>query len=223
MPNNVVINAERPNALVGMTMLRHREFLHIKTSRGSVTGGNQMWYPIEWQRRAGCGPTTAALLFSYMAQTRPELANLCKYVSTTQEGFLMLMLDVWHHVKPGFRGLNKISMMVDGALSYAEMCGVPIKCDVMEVTALPANRPETSEMMAFLMGAMEDNLPVAFLNLSNGKLKNLDGWHWVTLVGVDPEKATALMFDQGRQVVIDLDLWIKTSIIGGGFVVFRPQ
>ena len=207
--------------LDGMIMLQSPGRLNIKTPNGITLGGIQSWYPIEWQCRAGCGPTTASLLFWYLAQTRASCEALCSFDATTKEGFIRLMQETWQHVRPGFRGLNKTSMMVDGALSYAKARGVALKCEVLEVPPLLSARPKPDEMRAFLVSAIQNDLPVAFLNLSNGKLKNLDGWHWVTLVGIDPENATALMYDQGAQVIIDLDLWLQTTLIGGGFVMFR--
>jgi len=221
MPACVINEKAQNSALANMLTINNCELLHIKTKYGTALGGMQSWYPIEWQRRSGCGPTTASLIFWYLAQTRKEYKSLCRFDASEKEGFSNLMCDVWQHVKPGFRGLNKISMMTEGVKSYALMCGVNMQCNVLEVPAAQSSRPQTSEMTAFLLDAISNNLPVAFLNLSNGKLKNLDGWHWVTIVGINPENGTALMYDQGRQVIIDIDLWLQTTLVGGGFVVFR--
>ena len=45
--------------------LTHTERLTITGPQGETyQGGDQEWYRDLWQRRAGCGPTTAAALLS---------------------------------------------------------------------------------------------------------------------------------------------------------------
>ena len=49
--------------------LTHPERLTITGPQGETyQGGDQEWYRDLWQRRAGCGPTTAAALLSYLSQ-----------------------------------------------------------------------------------------------------------------------------------------------------------
>ena len=38
----------------------------IGPGQTTYRGGDQEWYPDVWQRRAGCGPTCAAALLSYL-------------------------------------------------------------------------------------------------------------------------------------------------------------
>ena len=39
-------------------------------------------------------------------------------------------------------------------------------------------------MINFVRLGLDQDCPVAFLNLSNGRLTNLDSWHWVTITGL---------------------------------------
>ena len=57
--------------------IAHPAWMDITGPDGAVThGADQDWFPDLWQQRAGCGPTAAAVILSYLARTRPELAPL---------------------------------------------------------------------------------------------------------------------------------------------------
>ena len=72
--------------------LTHPERLTITGPQGETyQGGDQEWYRDLWQRRAGCGPTTAAALLSYLSQTRPGLRPMVPAAARTQAGFLRYM------------------------------------------------------------------------------------------------------------------------------------
>jgi hypothetical protein len=77
-------------------------------------------------------------------------------------------------------------------------------------------------MYRFLDTALADDLPVAFLNLSGGRVKNLDSYHWVTLVGSDEGAGMCRIVDNGRLLEVALKKWLKRSALGGAFVVVRP-
>ena len=76
--------------------LSHPEYLTLTGPDGTrYRGGDQEWYHDLWQRRAGCGPTTAAALLSYLAQAHPVLASMAPGEAHTQAGFLAYMEAVW--------------------------------------------------------------------------------------------------------------------------------
>lgn len=198
--------------------LRAPELLHISDHGVIRYGANQEWYPTIWQRKAGCGPTVCSHLLWYLAKTRKGCEALCRHDATRREGFLELMKEVWHYVTPGLKGVNTTAIFSEGVSRYGAEKGVDLSCEALEVPALSAVRPRVSEVMGFLVSILKKDLPAAFLNLSNGELKNLDSWHWVTLVAADPGKGTVMMLDQGSHREIDLALWLKTTTLGGGFV-----
>ena len=72
-----------------------------------------------WQRRAGCGPTAAAVILSYLARTRPELAPLYPEGAMDRASFTGLMCRVWEHVTPVSHGLNRPEQMAEGMASFA--------------------------------------------------------------------------------------------------------
>ena len=65
---------------------------------------------------------------------------------------------------------------------------------------------------------------MAFLNLCNGEEKNLDRWHWVTIISLeyakDKNQVLANILDEGVIKKISLSLWYHTTTLGGGFVYF---
>ena len=174
-------------------------------------GGVQTWYRTEWQRRAGCGPTTAANLFAHISNPIP--------ISPRKEQFLLLMEKVWGYITPTQRGVNTTALFLSGAMRYAHDHNLFIAPRLLNIPEEIDKRPGIQVVSAFLEDALAADLPIAFLNLCNGQVTNLDRWHWVTLVALKPLPLYATMCDQGKKTEIDLALWLKTSTLGGGFVV----
>lgn len=202
--------------------LQAPELLHIRHQAELTYGANQLWYGDGWQRRAGCGPTVSAHLLWYLSQTRPGCQALCPRDGSRREGFLQLMEEVWQYVTPGVMGVNSTGILTHGVARFGADRGVALHCRALDVPALPQLRPSLEELEEFLTNALDRDLPVAFLNLSNGTLQNLDNWHWVTLVEYDREDHHARMYDQSVQSRIALDTWLRTTTLGGGFVTVEP-
>ena len=122
--------------------LTHPERLTITGPQGETyQGGDQEWYRDLWQRRAGCGPTTAAALLSYLSQTRPGLRPMVPAAARTQAGFLRYMEALWPYVTPGARGLDKPESLVLGCRSFALSRGCRLQGQVLEIPAQREARP----------------------------------------------------------------------------------
>ena len=202
-----------------MLSIRSPEWFCLKDEQGAVTwGASQEWFQTHWQRQAGCGPTCCAHLAWYLAKTRAACTALAPDIEGSQASFTALMERIWAYVTPGTMGVNTTAMFSDGALGYGDDCGVPLTRRVLEIDKKPCCRATPSQLADFLDAAFAADLPVAFLNLSNGSIDHLDSWHWVTLLGFDRDAQTATMIDQGKKCDIDLGQWLKTTLLGGGFV-----
>jgi hypothetical protein len=74
---------------------------------------------------------------------------------------------------------------------------------------------------------LDNDVPVAFLNLCNGEEKNLDKWHWVTIISIefDDDKCSSAVeiLDEGMVKKIDIPLWYRTTTLGGGLVSFALE
>ncbi|MEE0067218.1 MAG: hypothetical protein UEY11_08400 [Evtepia gabavorous] len=206
--------------------LTHPERLTITGPQGETyQGGDQEWYRDLWQRRAGCGPTTAAALLSYLSQTRPGLRPMAPAAARTQAGFLRYMEALWPYVTPGARGLDKPESLVLGCRSFALSRGCRLQGQVLEIPAQREARPSLDQCRQFVAQCLDRDCPVAFLNFSHGALKNLDSWHWVPLTAMTEGESVLLctILDEGEARVIDLALWWETSSLGGALVGLFPD
>lgn len=207
----------------GHAAVRCPELLHVRDGAALSFGAHQIWYPGWIQRMGGCGPTAASNLLWYLTATRPDIcAGLFDGDGSRRTDMLRLMQQVWDYVTPGMRGVDKASTLADGAVRFGMDRGVVLSSRVLEIPKDPVLRPGAEAVEEFLATALIDDLPVAFLNLSNGEVRNLDNWHWVTLVSVDGA-LQAEMYDQGGRQRLNLALWLRTTTNGGAFVALEPQ
>lgn len=215
--------AQQVAPVQGAHAIQSPQVLHIRQGASLSYGAHQLWYSSFIGRMGGCGPTAASNLLWYLAATCPQsCGRLFDGDGTQRPDMQRLMNDVFAYIKPGMRGVDKASMLTDGAIRYGAGRGVALSARVLEIPAAQNRRPDMQRVYGFLAGAFADDLPIAFLNLSNGAVRNLDNWHWVTLVGVD-EGLRAQMYDQGRRQAIDLALWLETTTGGGAFVALEPS
>jgi hypothetical protein len=191
-----------------------------------VRGADQEWFRDVWQRRAGCGPTAAAVVLDYLSAVCPELSALAPKGERTAEDFLAYMEELWDYVTPGTRGLDKPESFALGCRSFALSRGAVLETRVLPVPRKGRRgRPDPDQVRTFLVWALDRDTPVAFLNWSNGDLTNLDSWHWVPLIacGGEGSALTAVILDGGEERTIDLALWLETSLLGGAFVRVYPD
>ncbi len=201
-----------------MISIANKALWHFAGPEQDSYGGEQAWYTEKWQRKAGCGPTVGANMIWYLARTRPELAPLWPGAGTSRADLLRLMQTTWGYITPTAMGVNKVAILREGLERYGQDRGLALRTRVLEVPPLPCPRPNYETVKSFLVDAIGADRPVAFLNLSNGALTRLDNWHWVTLIAIDPMGSAVTMMDQGRLTEIDLELWLRTTNLGGGFV-----
>lgn len=184
-------------------------------------GSNQRWYSTFWQRLAGCGPCAASNIFYYQSY----LINSPNEKYQSRRDWVTLMEELWEYVKPSIKGVNRMEMLYDPLVEFAQTKGINLSYHLCEVPEVIYRRPTLDRVIDFLSEALEKDAPIAFLNWCNGEVKNLDGWHWVTIIQLDFDKesgrAYAGILDEGRLKTIDLALWLRTTIRGGGFVYFE--
>lgn len=202
--------------------ITHPELFIITDGNHTWCGADQEWYQNNWQRRAGCGATTAAHLLSYLAEVRPEWEFLYPAHSREQADFLAFMNKLWDYVTPGSMGVNTLHKFTSGVTVYARKKGVSLSFHDLNIPPAKTARPNIEKCAAFLRDAMEADRPVAFLNLSSGDVRGLDSWHWITIISMEeqadgPILCTALN-GSGQKLTVDFRLWLQTSKLGGGMV-----
>ena len=182
-------------------------------------GCDQENYKSKWRRLSGCGPTAASNLFLY---GMPDIGRH----RTVDEG-LEVMEEIWHYVTPRFGGgVSNTQIFTSGLSKLLTEKGKKFSVEVVEVPQKKEQRRPISEVRAFMERAIHNNLPIAFLNLHNGEEKQLDAWHWVTVVGIETSLKDEMyldIFDGGKLISVNLDQWYDKTKKGGGFVVYRIE
>ncbi len=194
--------------------------IHDKGAGKAHYGCDQEWYTTEWQRMSGCGPSVACNIISYLERRRraPGGAGTCM----SKAASLLRMQEAWEYVTPTEAGLPKISMFYEAVLRYTKARGLDVEYGALELPKAKSRRPSLAKVISFIKDALLKDAPVAFLNLCNGAEKELDAWHWVTIVALEGEadgnRAVVRIVDDGVLKKIDLALWHATTKLGGGFV-----
>lgn len=188
-------------------------------------GCNQKWYTTVWRRLSGCGPTVASNLFFYLCQSRSNFG--IRQNSLTKKTCIVMMEDIWKFVTPTITGVSSTKIFYQGVLSFAKSKELNFEYEYMDLPKDKSSRPGLPEILKFLEEALFKDTPVAFLNLCNGAEKNLERWHWVTIISLDDMENENQVFinivDDGQLKKIDLALWYNTTTKGGGFVYFIPS
>ena len=205
--------------------LSHPELLTIadKELGRSFFGGAQEWYSTEWSRRAGCGPTCASNILTYLSLTRPALLPLYGYESMGRADFSRHMEDVYPYLTPGSAGLNRVELFSDGVAAFARERGILLEPHVLALPGrMTRGRPAVSRLAEFIKAGLMSDCPVGFLNLHRGREKNLQSWHWVTIVAAELEddRLLATVSDEGRRLQLDLRLWYLTTPMRGALAYF---
>jgi hypothetical protein len=193
--------------------------LHLKSGAADpYLGADQEWYTQLWQRKAGCGPTTASNLVAYNANVHPSLGL---QPIRAKEEMLTLMEAMWTYITPGIMGVHLVSQFKRGLERFLAEHKLPVSVASLALAKDQKQRAELDDVKAFLLSSLSDDQPVAFLNLSSGEVSNLDPWHWVTIVGLqqDREEGPLLVevYDAGRLWLIDLTTWYHTTTRSAGF------
>jgi len=201
--------------------LDHKDMVfRIEESPGKwIDGYKQAWYPTDLQRIAGCGPTVACAIMSYLMYAKADESFL---YPANRSHCLSAMEEAWRHVTPGDEGIPTTRMFCEGFLEYAKAKELDVDARSLDVPQEMAFRPSFTEILRFLSEALALDAPVAFLNLCNGDVHNLDRWHWVIILSIEYSEHTAVVriMDEGRLLDVDLRLWYDTTVGGGGFACF---
>jgi hypothetical protein len=196
----------------------HNLFLYQirdEATRKLYYGCDQEWYSTKWKRLSGCGPTAVSNIIYYLTQTRSGSKTAFSW-----EQARALMEDVWNYVTPTMHGIPSTEILCKGIASYAKAKEMNIGIETVDIPKSRLERPAFAVLLSFLDQALEDDIPIAFLNLDHGEERNLDSWHWVTIVSLEQtgEMAVVEILDEGIIKRIDLSLWFHTTTKGGGFV-----
>lgn len=194
------------------------ELLKVEAPNGGFyIGGSQHWFKDSWKRTSGCGPTTASGILWYLSRSK-GCGAFCGAVKADTYGFLTLMDTVFSYVTPGMGGVYSSKLFINGLVRYGSSIGIGFNARALDIKPFMRKRPSKEAVRDFILDSLKSDTPVAFLNLSNGSLINLDSWHWVMLTALEPDSMTATICDNGGTKEIHIGQWLKTTVLGGSLV-----
>ena len=200
--------------------IKNKEWLELNEKGTTLYGYDQDWFSTPYKMTRGCGPTVAAMILVYLAR-RDSLWLPFKGESIS-EAFLS-MERAWEYFTPHpALGLYSTEKFCLGAARLILDYGLNLKVRKLSVRLLKSWRPRTKKTAAFIKRGLESDSPVAFLNLQSGSCKQLESWHWALIVGMEKDngKDIVVLYDNGGIRRFDLEEWLETSGLGGGFVYF---
>lgn len=200
--------------------LRNLENIHVVDQSGfEYFGCDQNWYESAWQQMSGCGPSTAATLLLYLQKSGQ--IDLPIHVMQ-QKDCRLLMDEVWSHVTPTEDGIYLIEQFCSGIQRFASSQAITLECHTLGIPERKNQRPELAEAVTFIINGLAQNSPIAFLNLCNGEVDNLEEWHWVTIVALETdenqEQVLVTIFDGDKSETIDFKRWLQTTDDGGALI-----
>lgn len=195
----------------------------IKDEFGSeYYGGSDVWFSEKKHKEIGNGAATLATILSYYARGWEYFDSLTSYNPKKKETFIKYMYDVLGHVTPGLIGIMAGDLR-KGAKKYAETRGFVFTSSEFSLPGPKINRPEYRSMIGYVYDALSRDVPVAFINLGSGRVKNMTSNHWVIIVRLDIDSGIMDVIDNGKIVQIDFPKWLKKSTMGGSFAVIEPE
>ena len=215
-----------------VTLRNPEKFNIIDANNELYYGGSQEWFKERWRRQSGCGAVAATNLIWYMCGEHSEIEHNSIEHSGIEhnriehngiehnriEQYIELMSEMFNYVAPGILGVNSSAIFTNGIKRFGERHKLSLTARILEIPIWRQKRPSIEAANEFIATALHNDAPVAFLNLSKGMLKNLGSWHWVTITAFDKETMQAKIGDYGKIANIDINLWLKSSVLGGAFV-----
>ena len=218
--------------------LKYPELISVEDDRGVRTVGcDQLWYPKEGHIPQGaCGAAVASNLLSYLLRSRPELysraeragltglsAPLTETVNT-KKGFIEFMIKVYPFLHPRAGGLMS-DAFIDSIEEFGREYGLSVSAERLKVPVMHSKRPSPEKAADFIRTSFEEDSPVAVLSLSAGRERELENWHWVTMIEYDEESHLATIVNNCSVFRADLVSWFDSSIMGGSLVrlTYRPE
>ena len=201
--------------------IAHPEWLELDDQGRHIFGYNQEWYTTEWQRLAGCGPTTATQIINYIS-FRDGLLDPAEF--HTVKAVLETMDIVWPYVQPRRGGgLFKTRWQFEGLQKWVKEKKWPYKVYMQRVMPFSCMRPSLEEIRNFMEITLEADAPIAFLNRHNGGEKGLQTWHWTPIVGMEDigDDIIGTVYDDELVKEFSMGRWLKSTVFGGGLVCIR--
>ncbi len=185
-------------------------------------GGCDTWYAEKKHLEIGNGAATLATILSYYARSWEYFDSLCSFDPKKKDTFTKYMYDVLRFVSPGLIGIMAGDLR-KGAKEYSETRGFVFTSSEFAIPGPKLNRPEYRAMTQYIYDGLSRDIPVGFINLGSGHLKNLKSNHWVIIVRMDTENGMLDVIDNGKLMQLDFKKWLKKTKMGGSLAIVEPE
>ncbi len=224
--------------------LDHPESLQVQLEEGKggcSWGGQQAWFSRSWQRSRGCSVTAASLITAYMARKAGQVSLFRPYRHAlrsrgfvdarhvySKAEFLEHMEDLWTYLHPGLLGIYRPRQMKQALEQFCRDRGHSFHALSYRLKPRLFKRTAKTyeEMLDFIQSQLLFDAPLAMLIYDRGKLRTVQSWHWVSVIGIHFNKgqqARLTLIDHGNWLELDLDQWFQTTRLGGAFVSCQPR
>ncbi len=197
------------------TLTEMSRFIIADTKNNKTTlGYDQRWYKKKWQRMSGCGPTVGATVTLYLF--KQEITPILV------EDAMPLHQTMWEFITPTIKGVSTLDRFSKGYQKYCEANHVNVQLKQM---CIEKKNNDIQQIITFIFHHIDHDHPIAFLNLHHGNQKNLESWHWTLLVGYKKmgDDIIVQLLDNGSQIEINMNEWLKTTRAGGGMIAFNSK
>lgn len=188
-------------------------------------GGDQAWYAKFWNRKSGCGPTSASNITAYLGMTKPDYRKLYTQSTLYKQDFIEHMEILFKYITPGLGGVNHVTKFTTGLKRFIEHSKLNVAIHTFSVEGKENANRDVNALRDFVTEALRNDCPIAFLNLSNGHESILQSWHWITIISADiePNSIMATASDEGEVRTFDLQKWFTSTPMHGGLVYIKPE
>ncbi|MFA7673728.1 MAG: hypothetical protein WCY62_07740 [Clostridia bacterium] len=205
-----------------MISINEPKWLQLTDITGDILYGcSQEWFRTTWQRMSGCGPCTASNIVLYFQRSGRIQTHIAV---DSKPDFMRLMESVWKYVTPKYMGMHLVSQFYTGLNNYFKSINAELKCYTLDIPKHMESRPLIPVIVDFIAAGLSADSPVAFLNLSNGTVKDLDEWHWVTVIAMETNQDTGdvylEIYDDRKDIKINFTQWYASTKLGGGFIYY---
>lgn len=185
-------------------------------------GGSEVWFAEKKHKEVANGAAVLATMFSYFERSWSYFDGLCSHNPKKKNSFIEYMYDVLKYVSPGLIGIMAGDLR-KGAKQYSESRGFVFRSEEFTIPGAKVNRPEDRAIFSYIENSLRRDIPVGFINLGSGRVKNITPNHWVIIVGMEKDTGMLDVLDNGKLIAIDLEKWLKKSSMGGSFAIIEPE
>ena len=180
-------------------------------------GGNQEWFSDFWMHLGGCGALAACDLCICLALNH-GMTSCLPFPSgdLSRKNYEVFGMIMEPYIKPRMGGVTELSFFTEGCGAYLERHGFDVTFSTI------SGEEDYDKAVSFVKDHMENNLPIAYLNLSHKDKEFKDlWWHWFSVTGYrETKEGMKLIFHTyGEENEVDFRrLWNTEMTPKGGMV-----